>query len=116
MALDVLDSLHQHGLNAQILESSKNYIKGGFPPDYETNNALSNLLTDMFFYGFDEGFINNFQKNVDGLTVEKSKEIIGKYFPKDKLQFVLVGKADEIREKVKKYGTLVEKDIKEDEF
>lgn len=63
----------------------------------------------MFFYGFDESFINTFNKQVDDLTIEKAKEVIGKYFPKDNLQMVLIGKASEIREKVKKYGEIFEK-------
>lgn len=45
-----------------------------------------------------------------------ANEIIAKYFPKENLQFVLVGKADEIRDKVKKYGDVTEKDIEEDGF
>ena len=116
MALDVLDSLHQHGINQETLTSAKNYVKGGFPPDYETNGSLANLLMDMYFYGFNESFINTFQKNVDELDVAKAKTIVQKYFPKDNLQFVLIGKAEEIREQVKKYGKLYEKEIKEQEF
>ncbi len=70
----------------------------------------------MFWYGFDESYINNFESNVDGLTDAKSKEIINKYFPKDKLQFVLVGKSEEIRKIAQKYGTVTEKEIKADGF
>ncbi len=47
----------------------------------------------MFVYNFDESFINTFQSKVDGLTVAQAKNIIATYFPKDKLQFVFVGKA-----------------------
>ena len=70
----------------------------------------------MFVYGYDENFINTFQTKVDGLTVGQSMKIIEEYFPKDKLQFVLVGKADEIRDSVKKYGALTEKEIKDEGF
>ena len=70
----------------------------------------------MFWYGFDESFINNFEKNVDGLTVAKSKEIINKYFPKDKLQFVVIGKSEEIKKIAEKYGPVVTKEIKADGF
>jgi hypothetical protein len=46
------------------------------------------------------------------MTVRKAKEIIKKYFSKDNLQFVLIGKASEIRGKVEKYGEIKEKEIK----
>ena len=116
MALNVLDSLHRTGLNEEILASAKAYVKGDFPPNYESAGTLANLLTEMFVYGYDENFINTFQTKVDGLTVAQSMKIIEEYFPKDKLQFVLVGKADEIRDSVKKYGALTEKEIKDEGF
>lgn len=113
-ALEVVDHLHKKGFDEAALTSAKNYVKGQFPPRYETASQLSNLLTQMFWYGFDESFINTFEKNVDGLTLEKAKQIVATYFPKDKLQFVMVGKASEIKKIVTKYGTLSEAQIKED--
>lgn len=116
MALQVLDSLHKHGVSETILSSAKNYVKGNFPPNYETSAAMANLLTEMFIYGLDNSVINNFERDVDAVTPQRAKEIIAQYFPKNNLQFVLTGKASEIREKVKKYGTLTEKDIKAEGF
>ena len=113
-ALEVLNKLHKDGVDEQSLTSARNYVKGQFPPRYETSGQLSNLLTQMFWYNFNESYINNFQKNVDGLTVEKAKDIIAKYFPKDKLQFIMVGKSAEIKKIVEKYGTVTEVQIKEE--
>jgi predicted Zn-dependent peptidase len=113
-ALEVLDKLHKTGIDEKSLASAKNYVKGQFPPRYETAGQLAGLMTQMFWYNFDESFINNFEKNVDGLTVEKAKEIIAKYFPKDKLQFVLVGRSADIKKIAEKYGTVIETQIKED--
>jgi predicted Zn-dependent peptidase len=113
-ALEVLNKLHEKGIDETSLASAKNYVKGQFPPRYETSGQLAGLLTQMFWYGFDESFINNFQKNVDGLTVDKAKQIIAKYFPKDKLQFVMVGKSADIKKIAEKYGPVTEVQIKED--
>jgi zinc protease len=113
-ALEVIDSLHKQGIDETTLASAKNYVKGQFPPRYETAGQLANLLNQMFWYGFDDSFINSFQANVDGLTVEKAKEIVAKYFPKDKLQFVLVGKSADIKKIAGKYGPVTEVQIKDD--
>lgn len=110
-ALEVLNNLHEKGVDEEALTSAKNYVKGQFPPGYETSGQLAGLLTQMFWYNFDESFINNFQKNVDGLTLDKAKEIIAKYFPKDKLQFVLVGKSADIKKIAEKYGKVTEVQI-----
>ena len=109
-----MNRLHEKGVDQETLTSARNYVKGGFPPKYETAGQLAGLLTSMFWYGFDASFINNFQKNVDELTVEKSKTIIEKHFPKNNLQFVLVGKAAEIRKIAEKYGKVTVVEIKDE--
>jgi hypothetical protein len=68
----------------------------------------------MFWYGFDDSYINDFQHNVEGVTVSRAKEIIAKYYPQDNLQFIFVGKSAAIKEIVKKYGPVTEVQIKED--
>lgn len=113
-ALEVVKRLHDQGIDEQSLASAKNYVKGQFPPDYETSGKLAGLLTEMYWYNFNESFINNFQKNVDGLTLEKARQIINQYFPKDKLQFVLVGKASDIKKIAEKYGKVTEVQITEE--
>ncbi|MBI5371487.1 MAG: insulinase family protein [Sphingobacteriales bacterium] len=113
-ALEVLNKLHSSGIDEKALTSAKNYVKGQYPPRFETAGQLSGLLTQMFWYNFDESFINNFEKNVDGLNLEKAKEIIARYFPKDKLQFVLVGKSTDIRKLAEKYGKVTEVQIGEE--
>lgn len=112
--LEVLNKLHTTGIDEKTLTSAKNYVKGGFPPRYETSGQLAGLLTSMFWYGYDESFINNFQKNVDELTVDKAKGIVAKYFPKNNLQFIMIGKADDIRKIAAKYGTVTEVGIKDE--
>ncbi|MFV8344119.1 M16 family metallopeptidase [Flavobacterium sp. XS2P39] len=113
-ALEVLNKLHVNGIDEKALSSAKNYVKGQFPPRYETTEQLANLLSQMFWYNFDKSFIDNFEKNVDSLDLAKANHIIAKYFPKDKLQFVLVGKSEDIRKIAEKYGKVIELEIKDD--
>ncbi|WP_405266001.1 M16 family metallopeptidase [Cellulophaga sp. Ld12] len=116
LALETYGRLHKKGLDQETLLSAKNYVKGQFPPNYETNATLANLLTDMYIYNFDESYINTFNTQVDELTVDKANILIEKYFPKDHLQFVLIGKASEIGEMAKKYGEVKLVEITADGF
>ncbi len=116
LALKTYNRLFESGIDEETLNSAKNYVKGQFPPNYETSGSLAGLLTDMFIYGLDDSHINNFENEVNSLTPEKANELIKKYFPKDKLQFVLIGKADEIREIAGKYGRVKERNISEDGY
>ena len=113
-ALEVLKNLHAKGIDETALNSAKNYVKGQFPPDYETTEQLAVLLSQMFWYNFDKSFINNFEKEVDGLDLDKANQIIAKYFPKDKLQFVLIGKSEDIKKIAEKYGKVTEVEISDD--
>ncbi len=110
-ALEVVAQF-QKGIDEANLTSAKNYVKGQFPPRYETSSQLASLLTDMFWYNIPDSYINDFEKNVDGLTVEKANQLIAKYFPKDNFQFVVIGKSAEIKDMLKKFGAVTEKDIK----
>lgn len=116
LALKTYNKLFEKGIDEETLLSAKNYVKGQFPPDYETAGSLAGFLAQKYIYGLDDSVINNFENEVNELTVEKANELIKKYFPKDNLQFVLIGKADEIRNVVEKYGKVIEKNIDEDSY
>lgn len=113
-ALEVIQRLHQQPLDNEILTSAKNYMIGLSPPRYQSTSQLAGLLNHMFWYGFDESYINNFEANVNAVSLNKAKEVIGKYFPNKNLQFVLIGKASEIRPIAEKYGKVTEVQLKDD--
>jgi len=114
--LNMIDSLHTTGINAETLQSAKNYVKGRYPTQFETSGSLAGLLTDMHFYNFDEKFINEFTKTVDELSVDKTKELIAKYFPKENLQFIIIGKKEFFGDQLDKYGKIVQKEITDEGF
>ena len=116
LALKTYERLFDSGIDEETLLSAKNYVKGQFPTDFETAGALAGFLVQKYVYGLDDSIINNFENEVNGLTVEKARDLIDKYFPRTNLQFVMIGKADEIRDKVAKYGKVIEKDIDEDAY
>lgn len=111
LALKTYARLWEKGIDKDTLASAKAYVKGQFPPNYETASSLAYLMSNMFVYGFDESFINNFSQQVDALDTERAAKLIKQYFPKKNLQFVIVGKADDIRDIVSKYGKVTETEI-----
>jgi len=103
--------LWEKGIDKKTLASAKAYVKGQYPPRYETSGQLARLLSRMWALGLDDSYINDFESNVDSLDVEKANTIARRIFPKDNLQYVLVGKAEDIRDKAKTYGKLREAEI-----
>ncbi|MDB2386654.1 insulinase family protein [Shewanella sp.] len=113
LALKTYARLWDKGLDQETLDSAKAYVKGQFPPKYETNGQLANLMSDMYLYGFDDKFINEFQTKVDSLTLQETQRLINTYFPKDNLQFVLIGNAEKIAPIAQHYGTVKQVNIKD---
>jgi predicted Zn-dependent peptidase len=108
--------LWEKGIDQATLDSAKAYVKGQFPPRYETGEQLAGLLGDMYASNVDRAQIDNFTRDVDSLTPERAKALVNKHFPRNNLQTVLVGKADDIRDVAKAYGEVTELDISADGF
>lgn len=113
LALKTYARLWEKGIDENTLKSAKAYVNGQFPPRFETSTELAALLVNMYGYQFNESYINTFEQQVDSLTVDKTKQLISKYFPKKNLQFVVVGQADEIRTDLAKYGQVTEINIQD---
>jgi predicted Zn-dependent peptidase len=102
--LEILDKLHTQGLSEEQLQSAKAYVKGQFAPDIETTDQLAAMLTQLDFYSLGASEINDYFAKIDALTVNDASRIIRQYFPRENLVFVLIGRAERIREEVKKYA------------
>ena len=60
-----------------------------------------------------KSYINTFEQQVNSLTIAKTQQLINKYFPKDNLQTVIIGKASELIDVVAKYGEVQQVNIKD---
>ncbi|GCF88728.1 M16 family metallopeptidase [Shewanella sp. M-Br] len=112
LALKTYARLWEKGVDQATLDSAKAYVKGQFPPQFETSGQLAGLLSGMYLYGFDDKFINEFQAKVDGLTLEETQRLVKTYFPQKDLQFVLIGNAAKIAPIAAKFGKVQTVDIK----
>ncbi len=108
--------LWTQGIDAATLESAKAYVKGQFPPRYETGEQLAGLLGEMYAAQVGRAQIDNFMRDVDSLTPQKAKQLVDAHFPRLKLQTVLIGKAEAIRATAASYGEVRELDISADGF
>lgn len=116
LAAKTYQRLWDKGIDATTLSSAKAYVKGQYPPRFETNQQLAGLLSDMFISKVGREQIDNFIRDVDSLTPEKAKLLVNKHFPRDKLQMLLIGKAESIRGIAAKYGEVTELDISANGF
>ncbi len=111
LAAATYQRLWDKGIDVATLESAKAYVKGQYPPRFETSMQLTGLLADMYVNRVGREQIDNFTRDVDSLTPDRARQLVDKHFPRDKLQMVLIGKADAIRGIAGKYGEITELDI-----
>ncbi|MCV6625808.1 MAG: insulinase family protein [Cellvibrionaceae bacterium] len=111
LALKTYQRLWQKGFDEPSLDSAKAYVKGRFPPRYETPGQLARLLAYLWVQGMGDDFINQFEARVDSLSPHSVDKLVADHFPRENLQFVLIGKADLLREGAKRYGRVREVDI-----
>ncbi len=108
MTLEILARLHEKGITEAELKSAKTYIKGQYPPEIETSDQLAGLISELEFYGLDEREVNHLYAKIDAMTIADARRIIGQYYPKENLVFVLIGKANEIQTLARKYAPKID--------
>jgi zinc protease len=113
---DLLGKAGREGFSAEEIESSRNYIQGQFPPTLETNAAKANAYVRLAFYGLGFDYYDRFLSGVQATTQATAKEAAARLIPTKNYVLVVVGKAAEIRDQLKKFGTWTEKKITDPGF
>ncbi len=109
LALATLDRLHEGAIDDSMLTSSKTYVLGQFPLSFETAGHWASQLASLELYGLDTRYINDYANAVSAVQLADTKKVIGEVFPKsDSALLVVIGKADTLRDALKKYGPLRE--------
>lgn len=83
-----------------------NYRSGLYPLQFETNDAIAGTFTNFWFYQMTKDQVEGFQEQLRQTKALQLKEMAQKFFPSDNYQLVLVGKAEEVKSQLEKYGTV----------
>jgi predicted Zn-dependent peptidase len=116
LALEILDRLHTKGITQEELESARNYIRGQFPPRYESAGELAGAMAELEFYGLGRSYINDHTAKTDAVTLKQVRAAIRAHYPKTDLTFVFVGQAEAVRAVAAKYGEVVSRKIQDPGF
>ena len=117
MAIDVLNKLHQRGVNDEMIASARNYIMGQFPPTLETASSLAEMFAYLELNGLGRDYIDGYSAALEAATPVSVHNTISEVYPTgDNLVFVLIGDAAAVRESVAQYGPVTEMSITEPKF
>ncbi|WP_257462305.1 M16 family metallopeptidase [Archangium lipolyticum] len=117
LALEVLASYRQKGMDDAMLASAREYMMGQFPPTLETSLQIASKLSELAFYGLDASDVDDFAAQVASSDKARIQAAIQRVVPSgDDLTVVLIGKAADIRDVARKYGTVTEMSITDPHF
>ena len=116
LALSTYQRIWTQGIDEATLASAKAYVKGLYPPKFETAADLADALAMLHQYGMSKAEFDQYLADVEALTLDRANALARQHLPKDKLQFVLIGNAAEIGAVAAKYGKVSRIDIQQDRF
>lgn len=107
----ILKRYREQGINEKSLQSAMNYIRGQYPPGFETNEQLAFRLADAYWYGKNATTLNEYLHKVQQVTTEQVLQAIRKKIPASGWRLVIAGKASLLSEMLKGYGKLTIREI-----
>lgn len=111
LTFDLLKKAHTEGFADKEVESARNYIMGQFPPTLERASNKARSYVELSFYNLGFDYNNKVLSAIEKTTKAEADEAVKKYLPLDDYVLVLVGKLEQIKPLIEKYGTFIEKKI-----
>ncbi|MCW8844977.1 MAG: insulinase family protein [Gammaproteobacteria bacterium] len=117
LALEQLKSLRTKGLDETQLRSGKTYRQGLFPMGFETAKMLAGQLMSLKFYGLDDNSVNDYARDMEGVSAEKAAAVISRVYPgPNDLVYVFIGNSEVIGEQLEKYGKVTRMSITDSDW
>jgi zinc protease len=79
------------GPTRKEFDEAKEFIIGFFPIRLETNAGVARVLLNAEFYGLGMDYIENYPKIYRAVTLDRVKEVAGKYLQPDKALLIIAG-------------------------
>lgn len=117
LALATLDKLHQGALDAEALDSSKQYVLGQFPLGLETGTQWASQLATIEQYRLGPRYVEEYTSALSGVQLEDTKSVINEVFPSnEEVLLVVIGKATTLRDALAKFGPITEMKLADEEW
>ncbi len=109
MAESVYRKFVAEGMTAEELDSARSYVKGQYAPQtVETPDQAAGMILALEFDGLSRDVVNRFFERLDALTPGEVNRVIRERFPSEPLLWVVIGRAEVVRELAAKAGPVTE--------
>ncbi|WP_268122257.1 M16 family metallopeptidase [Roseivirga pacifica] len=101
-----LNKISAELVSEEEFELAKNTAKGSFARSLESRGTVASFALNTEINDLPEDYYANYLKRVDAITREDLLEVAKKYVRPDKANIIVVGKADEVADKLKQFGEI----------
>ncbi|MCR4410134.1 MAG: pitrilysin family protein [Candidatus Saccharicenans sp.] len=116
ITFDLLKKAREQGFSEEEAESARNYLLGQFPQTLETNSSKANAYLRVVYYGLGFDYYDKYLDEINTIKAADLKAAAVKLLPEKDFVLVVVGKGEEVRQILSKYGQFQEKKITDPDF
>ena len=102
--IELIKEYQESGPTDEELKEAKSYLTGSYPLNFETPSNIAGQLQGVELYNLGSDYIENYRDRVNAVTKEDVIRVARKYLHSDDMLFVVVSKADEVKEDLERFG------------
>jgi zinc protease len=106
IALEQMQTLQEHGINRQELDTAQSYLVGHLALEFETSENVAGKLLELIQNGLPLDYWNRYPDAIQALTTDEVGAAAKRYLDADHDVVVLVGNISEFKKDLKKLGNV----------
>ena len=104
IALEQVQTLQDHGINRQELETAQSYLVGHLALEFETSDNLAGKVLELIEDGLPLDYWKHYPEKIQALTTDAVGAAAKRYLDSDHEVIVLVGSVADFKKDLKKLG------------
>lgn len=106
VSLAEVKRMREKGPSKSELATVQRYISGLYPARLETNEHVAGAIADVVHYGLPDEWISQYRERIAAVTPKQAAEAAAQHLFGAERAIALVGNAEQLAPKVKKYGAV----------
>jgi len=99
-----IDNFRTNGVTETELSECQSFYSGYFPLQFETPSQIANYVETILLHNLDMDYYTNYLKEINSAKQQDIKAMANKYLDSQNCLILVVGKADDIKDQMAKYG------------